>query len=75
MYGKLNDTEKTILKLIGKGFTNQEISENLNKSENTINTYIYHLAKQYSAKNRIDLFNKTKGELKWIMHNNFSTNI
>ena len=58
MYNKINDIEKSIINCIGKGMTNKEIAEKLNKSKATIATYIFHLSKQYNAKNRIDLFNK-----------------
>lgn len=63
MYNKLNDVEKTIIKLIGKGYKNSEIAKELNKSVATIATYVFHLSKQHNAKNRIDLFNKLKGEI------------
>lgn len=63
MYGELNDKEKSIIYLIGKGFRNDEIAENLGLSKSTVAVYIYHLGKQYEAKNRIDLYNKLKGRV------------
>lgn len=63
MYDKINETEKSIVYLIGKGYTNQEIAENLGKAKATISTYIFHLCRQHGAKNRIDLYNKLRGEI------------
>lgn len=63
MYDKINETEKSIVYLIGKGYTNQEIAENLGKAKTTISTYIFHLCRQHGAKNRIDLYNKLRGEI------------
>ena len=63
MYGTLNKREKEIMFLVGKGCKNNEIAEILGISKSTVATYIFHLSKQHDAKNRIDLFNKVKGEI------------
>ncbi len=63
MYGTLTETEKSIVYWIGKGFKNDEIAKILGLSKATVATYIFHLSKQHGAKNRIDLFNKVKGEV------------
>ena len=43
MYDKMTETEKSIIYLIGKGFTNEEIAENIGKAKGTVSTYIFHL--------------------------------
>lgn len=63
MYDKMTETEKSIIYLIGKGFTNEEIAENIGKAKGTVSTYIFHLCRQHDAKNRIELYNKLKGEI------------
>lgn len=63
MYGTLTKTEKSIVYWIGKGFKNEEIAKILGISKSTVATYIFHLSKQHDAKNRIDLYNKVKGEI------------
>lgn len=63
MYDKLTEVEKSIVYLIGKGFTNTEIAENLGKAKGTVATYIFHLCKQHGAKNRIELYNKLRREV------------
>lgn len=63
MYGKMTEIERSIVYLIGKGMTNQEIAENLGKAKGTISTYIFHLCRQHNVKNRIELYNKMKGEI------------
>ena len=57
---KLSETQKRIVSLIGKGYTNEQIAKELGLSKNTVITYIYTLFKVYEAQNRIELFNKLK---------------
>lgn len=57
---KLSETQKKIIKMIGIGYTNEQISKALGLSKNTVITYIYTLSKVYEAQNRIELFNKLK---------------
>ena len=57
---KLSETQKRIVSLIGKGYTNEQIAKELGLSKNTVITYIYTLSKVYEAQNRIELFNKLK---------------
>ena len=59
---ELNEKEKDIIKMIGKGYTNKEIGEKLHLKKTSVAIYIYNLCRIYEAKNRIDLFNKFKGE-------------
>ena len=57
---KLSETQKRIVSLIGKGYTNEQIAKELGLSKNTVITYIYTLSNVYNAQNRIELFNKSK---------------
>ena len=57
---KLSETQKKIIKMIGIGYTNEQISKALGLSKNTVITYIHTLSKVYEAQNRIELFNKLK---------------
>ena len=57
---KLSGTQKRIVSLIGKGYTNEQIAKELGLSKNTVITYIYTLSNVYEAQNRIELFNKLK---------------
>ena len=57
---KLSETQKRIVSLLGKGYTNEQIAKELGLSKNTVITYIYTLSKVYEAQNRIELFNKLK---------------
>lgn len=57
---KLSEVQKKIIKMIGIGYTNEQISKALGLSKNTVITYIYTLSKVYEAQNRIELFNKLK---------------
>lgn len=57
---KLSGTQKRIVSLIGKGYTNEQIAKALGLSKNTVITYIYTLSKVYEAQNRIELYNKLK---------------
>ena len=57
---KLSETQKRIVSLIGKGYTNEQIAKELGLSKNTVITYIYTLSNLYNAQNRIELFNKLK---------------
>lgn len=57
---KLSETQKRIVSLIGKGYTNEQIAKELGLSKNTVITYIYTLSNVYNAQNRIELFNKLK---------------
>lgn len=57
---KLSETQKRIVSLIGKGYTNEQIAKELGLSKNTVITYIYTLSNVYEAQNRIELFNKLK---------------
>ena len=57
---KLSGTQKRIVSLIGKGYTNEQIAKELGLSKNTVITYIYTLSNVYNAQNRIELFNKLK---------------
>lgn len=57
---KLSETQKRIVSLIGKGYTNEQIAKELGLSKYTVITYIYTLSKVYEAQNRIELFNKLK---------------
>lgn len=60
MYGKLNKKELSIIHLISRGFTNEEIGKNLNLAKSSVAVYIWHLCNQYDARNRIELVNKLK---------------
>lgn len=57
---KLSEVQKKIIKMIGIGYTNEQIAKTLGLSKNTVITYIYTLSKVYEAQNRIELFNKLK---------------
>ena len=57
---KLSETQKRIVSLIGKGYTNEQIAKELGLSKNTVITYIYTLSNVYNAQYRIELFNKLK---------------
>lgn len=57
---KLSETQKRIVSLIGKGYTNEQIAKELGLSKNTVITYIYTLSNVYDVQNRIELFNKLK---------------
>lgn len=57
---KLSETQKKIIKMIGIGYTNEQIAKVLGLSKNTVITYIHTLSKVYEAQNRIELFNKLK---------------
>ena len=57
---KLSETQKRIVSLIGKGYTNKQIAKELGLSKNTDISYIYLLSKVFEAQNRIELFNKLK---------------
>ena len=57
---KLSETQKRIVSLIGKGYTNEQIAKELGLSKNTVISYIYLLSKVFEAQNRIELFNKLK---------------
>ena len=57
---KLSETQKRIVSLIGKGYTNKQIAKKLGLSKNTVISYIYLLSKVFEAQNRIELFNKLK---------------
>lgn len=57
---KLSEVQKKIIKMIGIGYTNEQIAKRLGLSKNTVITYIYTLSKVYEAQNRIELFNKLK---------------
>lgn len=57
---KLSEVQKKIIKMIGIGYTNEQIAKVLGLSKNTVITYIYTLSKVYEAQNRIELFNKLK---------------
>lgn len=57
---KLSETQKKIIKMVGIGYTNEQIAKVLGLSKNTVITYIHTLSKVYEAQNRIELFNKLK---------------
>lgn len=57
---KLSETQKKIIKMIGIGYTNEQIAKELGLSKNTVITYIYTLSNVYDVQNRIELFNKLK---------------
>lgn len=57
---KLSETQKKIIKMVGIGYTNEQIAKTLGLSKNTVITYIYTLSKVYEAQNRIELFNMLK---------------
>lgn len=57
---KLSETQKKIIKMIGIGYTNEQIAKALGLSKHTVITYIHTLSKVYEAQNRIELFNKLK---------------
>lgn len=57
---KLSEVQKKIIKMIGIGYTNEQIAKVLGLSKNTVITYIHTLSKVYEAQNRIELFNKLK---------------
>ena len=48
----LTDREQEILKLIGQGFTNREISRILSISESTTENHIHHVYTKLSISNR-----------------------
>lgn len=60
---KLNTKECKIIKMIGQGYTNQEIAKELNLKKSSVAIYIYNLCRISEAKNRIELFNKLKSEI------------
>jgi two-component system, NarL family, response regulator LiaR len=48
----LTDREKEVLKLVGKGFSNQEIAANLYISERTASTHITNILRKLNLENR-----------------------
>ncbi|WP_164684182.1 response regulator transcription factor [Vibrio maerlii] len=51
--GLLTAREWQILKLIGKGYSNGDISQHIYVSENTVKTHIYHIYRKIKVKNRV----------------------
>jgi DNA-binding NarL/FixJ family response regulator len=49
----LTAREQEIITLIASGFTNKEISDNLNISPHTVRTHVYNIFKKINATNRI----------------------
>lgn len=49
---KLNDREVAIIDKIAKGYTTKDIAENMNLSENTVDTYIKIIILKLGAINR-----------------------
>ena len=55
-FASLTKREETILKLLVKGFQNQEIADKLYISEMTVKTHRRNIIKKFDAKNPIDLY-------------------
>ncbi|HEY9626962.1 MAG TPA: response regulator transcription factor [Coleofasciculaceae cyanobacterium] len=47
--------ERDVLRLIGQGYSNREIATELHLTEGTVKTYVTHLLKRLSLKNRAQL--------------------
>lgn len=54
-YDSLTDREKEVLKLIGEGFTNQEIAAHLTLSINTVQTHRSHIMEKLNLHSRAEL--------------------
>lgn len=52
---KLTDAEQTVLELVAEGYTNQEISDRLNKSKNTTDTQLKSILSKAMVVNRTQL--------------------
>lgn len=55
MKKQITKREKTILDLVVKGYSNQDIADELELCLPTIKTYLYWLFKKFKVKNRIQL--------------------
>lgn len=59
----LTQREMEILNLLGSGFSNMEISENLFVSENTVKSHLYNIFKKIDVNNRIQAANWARQNL------------
>ena len=57
---ELTEKEKTVLKLLGKGLSRQEVADQLGLKLNTIRTYAANIFDKLDAKNLIQALEKYK---------------
>ena len=51
----LTDREEGVVNLVAQGFTNRDISRQLNLSENTDRNYLFRIFNQLGTSNRLEL--------------------
>ena len=61
----LNQSQVAILRLIGEGYTNREISERVHLSENTVKSHIQEIFRKMEVRNRVEAALRATRE-EWI---------
>ena len=55
MKSSFTNAEAEVIKLVGAGFSNKEISEKLSKSEKTVKSHLYNVFRKLGIKSRYQL--------------------